>query len=345
MTNVSIIGASGYSGIELIRILENHPHFHIKSLHSSSMSGHFIHEENPHLIHLNKELLPIDPVEIAKESKLVFLATPSGISTKLSPQCLAAGLKVIDLSGDLRLKDTEDYEKWYKKEAASQDILAQAIYGLSEWNEESIQNAEVIANPGCFPTAVLLGLAPIVKQRWIKPDSIIIDAKSGVSGAGRSALPTSMFSEVNENFKIYKVHAHQHIPEIEQQLHEWQADTGCIEFSTHLVPMTRGIMATMYVQLTESIMTEQLIDLYKSSYEKKPFVRIQPKGQYPCTKQVSGSNFCDIAISVNERTRRVTIVSVIDNLVKGAAGQAVQNANLLYGYDEATGLGFVPQFP
>lgn len=343
--NISIVGASGYGGLELIRLLQNHPHFKIVSLHSSSKAGQDIDEENPHLSHLSQKFMPIDPQVMAKESSIVFLATPSGVSTQLAPQFLEAGLKVIDLSGDLRLKKQDSYRRWYKKEPAAEHILSQAVYGLSEWNAENIKNADLIANPGCFPTAILLGLAPLTQQQWCEPNGIIIDAKSGVSGAGRTASMATMFSELNENFKIYKVHQHQHIPEIEQQLQWWQEDIGAIEFSTHLVPMTRGIMATMYVQLKESVTTSQLIDLYKATYEKHHFVRIQPEGRYPSTKQVSGSNYCDISVSVNERTGRATIVSVIDNLVKGAAGQAIQNANLLCGYEEITGLQFVPQYP
>ncbi|MEH6942364.1 N-acetyl-gamma-glutamyl-phosphate reductase [Bacillus sp. JJ722] len=343
--NVSIIGATGYSGLELIRILDNHPHFNIVSLHSSSKAGQYIHEENPHLMHINQVLEPIDPIEIAKKGSIVFLATPAGVSTELTPQFIEAGVKVVDLSGDLRLEDPETYKHWYQKEAASMDTLSKAVYGLSEWNEDHIKGAQVIANPGCYPTAALLSLAPLCQMNWCKPNSIIIDAKSGVSGAGRSPSLNTMYSELNENFKIYKVHQHQHIPEIEQQLHKWQDDITTVEFNTHLVPMIKGIMTTTYVQLKENVTTKQLIDLYKETYQNHPFVRIMLEGQYPCTKQVAGSNFCDIGVSMNERTRRVTIVAVIDNLVKGAAGQAVQNANILSGYEQTAGLKQVPQYP
>ncbi|MGM9923989.1 MAG: N-acetyl-gamma-glutamyl-phosphate reductase [Bacillus sp. (in: firmicutes)] len=343
--NVSIVGATGYSGLELIRILDQHPHFRIASLHSSSKAGHYIHEENPHLMHITQVLQPIDPAEIAKKSEIVFLATPAGVSAGLTPQLIETGIKVVDLSGDLRLENPENYEKWYKKTPASTDVLSQAVYGLSEWNKEAIAAADVIANPGCYPTAALLGLAPLCKRNWCEPDSIIIDAKSGVSGAGRTPSLNTMYSELNENFKIYKVHQHQHIPEIEQQLHKWQEDIEMVEFNTHLVPMTKGIMTTTYVQLKEEATTEQVVELYKETYKGHPFVRIMPAGQYPCTKQVAGSNFCDIGVSVNERTRRATIVAVIDNLVKGAAGQAVQNANLLCGYEQTAGLKQVPQYP
>ena len=343
--NISIIGASGYSGLELVRILGNHPHFEIASLHSSSKAGESISAENPHLMHSGYVYEPIDPEAIAEKSSIVFLATPSGVSAELTPQLMETGIKVIDLSGDLRLADPGQYTEWYKKEPAPAETLERAVYGLSEWNREQIEGADLIANPGCYPTASLLGLAPLLIENLCRKNSIVIDAKSGLSGAGRSATAATMYSEMNENFKIYKVHQHQHIPEIEQQAAIWQEDAGVIEFNTHLVPMTRGIMATIYAELTEKATTEKLLDLYRSMYDKHPFVRISPKGTYPCTKQVSGSNYCDIGVSVNERTGRVTIVSVIDNLLKGAAGQAVHNANILCGFEETAGLQQTPLFP
>ncbi|WP_050614295.1 N-acetyl-gamma-glutamyl-phosphate reductase [Bacillus testis] len=343
--NVSIVGASGYSGIELIRLLERHPSFRVTSLHSSSRAGQPIHIENPHLSHCSQVLCDIDVEAIAQKSDVVFLATPSGIASGLAKDFLDAGLKVIDLSGDHRLRSPEIYANWYNKSPADREVLSRAVYGLSEWNAEEIRKADLIANPGCFPTAVLLGLAPLLKEKACIPGSIVIDAKSGVSGAGRSASLGSLFSEVNENVKIYKVHQHQHIPEIEQQMAEWQQDIGMIEFNTHLIPMTRGIMATIYVQLADGWKNENIQQLYKDIYHNQPFVRVQQPGVYPCTKQVMGSNYCDIAVSLNDRTGRVTIVSVIDNLVKGAAGQAIQNANILCGYNETAGLMQVPLFP
>ncbi|MGN1401487.1 MAG: N-acetyl-gamma-glutamyl-phosphate reductase [Bacillus sp. (in: firmicutes)] len=343
--NVSIIGASGYSGLELIRLIDQHPRFEIASVHSSSKADQPVAAENPHLSHLNFVYEPIEPKEIANKCKMVFLATPSGISAALTPQLVSEGLKVIDLSGDLRLKDKQQYRDWYGKEPAPENLLSEAVYGLSEWNAEPIQHANVIANPGCYPTAVLLGLAPLSTRGLCRSDQLIIDAKSGVSGAGRSAAAGTMYSEINENLKIYKVHTHQHIPEIEQQLSFWDAATGSIEFNTHLIPMTRGIMVTMYVELKERISQEDIHQLYEDDYREHPFVRMMPLGSYPATKQVLGSNFCDIGTSVNARTGRVTVVSVIDNLLKGAAGQAIQNANILCGYEEAEGLLSIPQFP
>lgn len=342
---VSVIGTTGYGGIELLRILHTHPSFQIHSIHSTKNEVH-IWDEYPHLYDiLDKKIVTVDYDQIAEECDLVFLATPSGVSSRLMEEFAERDIKVIDLSGDLRLKNENDYLQWYKKDPAKLSIVQQAVYGLSEWNREDIITARWIANPGCYPTAALLGLAPVVMNKLIELNSIIIDAKSGVSGAGRGLSRGSMYAEVNENFRIYKVNEHQHTPEIEQQLKEWDENIGPITFSTHLLPMTRGIMATIYVQLKEDWKTEQLIHLYKEVYHNKPFVRIRPVGTYPSVKEVAGSNYCDIGLNVDERTGRLTIVSVIDNLMKGAAGQAVQNANLMYGFDETLGLTFLPLYP
>ncbi|PLT33851.1 N-acetyl-gamma-glutamyl-phosphate reductase [Bacillus sp. V5-8f] len=341
----SIVGATGYGGLELIRLLRHHPHLEIASLHTSSRFGRKIHEESPHLLHMEYTLEEIVPEEIAKKADIVFLATPSGVSAQLAPDFYKLGVKVIDLSGDLRLKNPGDYEKWYKHSPAPSEILEEAEYGLSEWNAHNIKSAKIVANPGCYPTATLLGLAPLYTEKWATGQDVIVDAKSGLSGAGKSPSAATHYSEINENFKIYKVHAHQHVPEIEQQLGLWNVDSQPISFSTHLVPMTRGIMATMYVKLRRHTSTQELIDLYKTVYENNPFVRVQPMNSFPCTKQVYGSNFCDIGIAFDERTNKATIVSVIDNLMKGAAGQAVQNANIIMGADETAGLLNIPLYP
>lgn len=342
---VSIVGATGYGGLELIRLLENHPHFEIASLHTSSNPGRRMDEENLHLLHKEYTLDEINPEEIKNKSELVFLATPSGISSELAPVFSQLGMKVIDLSGDLRLKDSKVYEEWYKHAPAPDGILQKAVYGLSEWNAGVIRQAQIIANPGCYPTATLLGLAPLYTEQWVMGTDVIVDAKSGVSGAGKSPNAVTHYSEMNDNFKIYKVHQHQHIPEIEQQLGQWFEGAQPISFSTHLVPMTRGIMSTMYVKLRRPTSTAELADLYNAVYEGHPFVRIQPKGSFPCTKQVYGSNFCDIGVAFDERTNKATIVSVIDNLMKGAAGQAVQNANIMVGAEETAGLSNIPVYP
>ncbi|MBA4536477.1 N-acetyl-gamma-glutamyl-phosphate reductase [Bacillus aquiflavi] len=342
---VSIIGTTGYGGGELLRILAYHPVFEIQSIHSSR-GEKFISEEYPHLNSLiEKKLEKIDIEKISTEADLVFLATPSSVSSKLVGEFAKSQIKIVDLSGDLRLKNSEDYEKWYRHEPAEISILEQAVYGLSEWNKPDIIDGKIIANPGCYPTATLLGLAPVVMKDCIDPNSIIIDAKSGVSGAGRTPSKIAHFAEISENINIYKVNEHQHIPEIEQQLLKWNEKIRPITFSTHLIPIGRGIMTTIYGQLTAELTTKRLIELYQEMYDKKTFVRIRPEGQYPAVKEVRGSNYCDIGINVDERTGRVTIISVIDNLMKGAAGQAVQNANLMFGLDETLGLEFIPLYP
>lgn len=342
---VSIIGTTGYGGGELFRILHHHPIFRIQSVHSTRDEIP-LDQEFPHLNGITSlKLEHIDTEEIAKHSDIVFIAAPSGVSSKLVPAFAETGIQIIDLSGDLRLTDGEVYRKWYKHEPVDSRLLEKAVYGLSEWNKEKIIDGKLIANPGCYPTATLLGLAPVVKERLINPDMIIIDAKSGASGAGRSVSKSLLFSEINENFRIYKVNEHQHIPEIQQQLNLWNAEVAPITFNTHLLPITRGIMTTIYVKLTENMDTDRVIELYKEHYLRHPFVRIRQKGNFPSVKEVSGSNYCDIGLHVDERTGRLTIVSVIDNLMKGAAGQAVQNANLMNGLNEKTGLEFVPMYP
>lgn len=343
---VAIIGATGYGGAELARILHQHPNVSIHSFHTSSQEGMAMRESYPHLQGiLEHKLEAIDPEKIAAEVDLVFTATPSGISSKLVPELLKHNLKVIDLSGDYRLQNQADYKKWYKLEPGDQDILKEAVYGLTEWVETDLTQVQFVSNPGCFPTAVLLGLAPLVKNECIDAKSIIIDAKTGVSGAGRGLSAATHFSETNENVKIYKVNEHQHIPEIEQALSKWNKDVKAVTFSTHLVPMTRGIMATMYVNATKAINMKELLALYKESYQDNYFVRLREQGIFPSTKEVCGSNFCDISLAYDERTNRITIVSVIDNLMKGAAGQAVQNMNVMFGLDEKAGLEFVPAYP
>ncbi|GGE76516.1 N-acetyl-gamma-glutamyl-phosphate reductase [Priestia taiwanensis] len=344
--NVAIIGPTGYVGIELLRLLYKHPHVNIHSIHSSSKVDTPLHEYFPH-VHgmLSLQLEEIDVEKIAKACDVVFFATPSGIAKELALPFIDKGIRIIDLSGDFRLQEEGMYEQWYKNQPAPMSYVQQAVYGLSEWNKENIRDANVLSNPGCYATAALLGLAPLLVHGVIEEDSIVIDAKSGVSGAGKSPTMMTHFPETNENIKIYRMNEHQHIPEIEQQLAKWNKNVAPITFSTHLLPVTRGIMATMYGKVKKEESIERLINLYKECYQDCSFVRIQEKGIYPSIKQVYGSNCCDIGIAYDERTSRVTIVSVIDNVMKGAAGQAVQNFNIMYGLDERTGLDFLPIFP
>nr|Q846B4.1 RecName: Full=N-acetyl-gamma-glutamyl-phosphate reductase; Short=AGPR; AltName: Full=N-acetyl-glutamate semialdehyde dehydrogenase; Short=NAGSA dehydrogenase [Bacillus amyloliquefaciens]AAO72303.1 acetylglutamyl phosphate reductase [Bacillus amyloliquefaciens] len=337
---IGFVGATGYGGTELVRILSHHPHAEECILYQTSGEGNVYSEGYPHLTGL-ADLKPIDMNTIKHEIDIMFLAAPPGVSSELTPKLADAWVTVIDLSGDLRIKEPAEYEKWYKRTAAPKAVIQEAVYGLAELNQLAIQQAKLIANPGCFPTAVLLGLAPLAKKKLLDESFVIVDAKTGVSGAGRKASMGTHFSELNDNFKIYKVNEHQHTPEIEQALNEWQPGLGPITFSAHLVPMTRGIMATMYTRLTCDLTADDLHDLYSEFYQDSYFVRVRPKGQYPQTKEVYGSNFCDIGVTLDERTNRVTIVSVIDNLMKGAAGQAVQNFNLMNGWDEETGLTII----
>jgi N-acetyl-gamma-glutamyl-phosphate reductase len=343
----AIIGVTGYGGIELLRLLTNHPTIDVHSVHTSSQTGMKLSEVYPHVTNLvNHSLEEIDIPKIANEVDVVFLSTPSGVSTTIVPELLKENVKIIDLSGDYRLKNPSSYEQWYKKPSALQADLDKATYGLPEWNKEEIKSSSFISNPGCYPTATVLGLAPLVKHKLIDEKSIVIDAKSGISGAGKSPSRTAHFSESNENFSIYKVNQHQHIPEIEQVIQDWNDSIPYVTFSTHLVPMTRGIMSTMYInRAVDTLTMDQLYELYKESYQDAPFVRIREKGTFPATKEVYGTNYCDIGLALDERTNRITVVSVIDNLVKGAAGQAIQNANIMFGLDENTGLHYVPLFP
>ncbi|MFC7319571.1 N-acetyl-gamma-glutamyl-phosphate reductase [Halobacillus campisalis] len=343
--DIGIIGATGYGGVELFRLLYNHPEVKTINLYSSSQSGEFIQEIYSHLNNEEYVLKDLDTEVMKQQLDVIFLATPAGVSSELTPQLAGGKGVVIDLSGDLRLNSPEEYTAWYKKAPASEEVLKQSVYGLSEWNKEAIQSAKIIANPGCYPTAALIGLGPVMHERLADPSRIIIDAKSGVSGAGKNSNHVTHFANTQENFRIYKVNQHQHIPEIEQQLGNWNEETEPITFSTHLVPMTRGIMATMYVELNNVLSLEELVDLYQTAYKDHPFVRVRGAGDFPCTRDVYASNYCDIGLAMDERTGRLTIVAVIDNLMKGAASQAVQNMNLTQGIDETTGLMHVPVYP
>ncbi len=343
---VAIVGSTGYGGVELIRHLLTHPHVEITSVISASHAGNLISESFPHLTDIIIDPLDgVDPKLMKEKADLVFTATPSGVSSELVPQLLAEGLKVIDLSGDFRLVDPAVYEKWYKHTAAPQSYLDQAVYGLAEVFGDEVQGKDFISNPGCYATAALLGLIPAVTSGWIDSKSIIIDAKSGVSGAGRGLSLNVHYSEINENFKAYKVNKHQHIPEIEQILSRVSGEPITTTFTTHLVPMTRGIMCTMYATVKDDHSQSEFVDLYQRYYEGRRFVRVRKDGTWPATKEVTGSNFCDIGLQVDERTGRITIFSVIDNVVKGAAGQAIQNLNLMMGWDETLGLMATPLYP
>lgn len=344
----AIVGATGYGGVELIRLLQAHPWVEITSVISSSSPGAGIAEGFPHLTEIMTGTLDaVDPDLIASKADVVFLATPAGVAAEIAPKFLEVGLKVIDISGDYRIKDPALYEQWYKHKAADASYIQEAVYGLSEvWGNDVNEDVRLLSNPGCFATSALLGLIPAVAAGWIDLKSIIIDGKSGVSGAGRGLNLSVHFAEANENFSAYKLNKHQHIPEIEQALGLIAGQPVVTTFTTHLVPMNRGIMTTMYASVIDSTHSDaDFVELYRQYYEGRPFVRVRKAGTWPATKQVTGSNYCDIGFAVDERTGRVTIISVIDNVVKGAAGQAIQNLNLMMGWDESTGLQFTPVYP
>ncbi|MGG1676356.1 N-acetyl-gamma-glutamyl-phosphate reductase [Neobacillus sp. NRS-1170] len=342
----AIIGGTGYGSVELIRLIHKHPHLEVGTVVSNSQAGKNFSETYPHLSGIiDQPLEKFDADSISNKNEIVFLATPSGVSSNLVPQLLDKGIKCVDLSGDFRLRSADEYEKWYKHSPASETYLNQAIYGLSEIYKEKISNSTLIANPGCYPTASILALLPIINTKIADYESIVIDAKSGVSGAGRGLSLTSHFAEINENLKAYKLGEHQHIPEIEQILSDENGSPINISFTTHLVPMNRGIMCSVYVKLNDSFSTEEVHQIYNEFYKNKPFVRVRPQGNIPSTKEVQGSNYCDIGLHVDKRTNRLTIISVIDNLVKGAAGQAIQNVNIMNGWDERTGLTDIPLYP
>lgn len=345
MLKVAVVGASGYTGVELIRLLVGHPEIEICCVTSRQHEGLPISQAFPSLSGFCELICePLDVAAIAGRVELVFTALPHKSAMEVIPDFLAAGCRVVDLSADYRLKERSVYEQWYQ-EHTSPDLLEEAVYGLPELFRAEIAGARLVANPGCYPTSIALGVAPLLKNDLIDPASLIIDSKSGTSGAGRGAKQGSLYCEVNEGFKAYGVAGHRHTPEIEQTLSVLSGNQVQVSFTPHLLPINRGILSTIYASLRGEKTTAELIELYKQAYGGEPFVRIMPGGELPNIAFVRGTNFCDIGLVSDERTGRVVVVSAIDNLVKGAAGQAVQNMNLLCGFNEQLGLGIVPLFP
>ncbi len=342
MVKLGIIGATGYTGVELVRLLAHHPGVEIAVLSSHNYAGKKYSEVYPHALpHVNLVLVDDNPDNFTGLDQ-VILAVPHGTAGPLV-EGLPTGCKIIDLGADFRLVDPQVFEQWYQNTAPR--ALAQAVYGLPELKREQIKNARIIANPGCYPTAAILGLAPALACGMIAEDSIIIDAKSGVSGAGRGLALGSHFSEVNENLKAYDAARHRHTPEIEQELSLLAGQNVKVTFTPHLVPMTRGILATGYGRLKPGWNEPRIREAYQDFYQGENFVWLLDPGVLPQTKWVQGTNYCLINMVTDERTGRLIVVSVIDNLVKGAAGQAVQNLNLGWGLPEDTGLQLLPLLP
>lgn len=347
MIRVGVTGATGYTGTELIRILSAHPGARVIRATTESYQGQSMAQVYPHLGRFSSLMGEgLDISDLVSECDVLFTALPHGLPMELAGTVVSGGKKLIDLGADFRLKDPAEYEKWYKHAHKAGDLLVKAVYGQPETNRANLMGSNLVANPGCYPTSAILAAAPLLKNRVVEPEGIIIDSKSGVSGAGRSPTLGVHFSEVNENFKAYSIAGtHRHTPEIEQELTRLAGTRILISFTPHLVPMTRGILTTAYFRLNASLTTRQALDLFGDFYNGEPFVRVRPAGDLPQTKQVWGSNFCDIGVQVDERTGRITVVSVIDNLVKGAAGQAIQNMNIIFGLDETTGLINCPIYP
>ena len=348
MIKIGILGSTGYAGSELVRLLSSHPYAEIVFLDSRSYENKSYTDIYPHLeSKLDKNCSSIDLMDDShfKNLDLLFCALPHGLSQIAVKQGLKNKVKVIDLSADFRISDIASYEHWYQVEHLAKEEVKLAVYGLCEINREKIKASSLVANPGCYPTSILLALYPLLKEGVIKAQGIIADSKSGISGAGRNLSDANLFSQCNENIRAYSLCKHRHIPEIEKQLSLYADTPLTLQFSPHLIPMNRGILSTIYADMNKNLSCSEVYDLYSTYYSDEYFVRLLSGGKLPQTKAVSGSNYCDIGFDIDKRTGKIIIVSAIDNLIKGASGQAVQNMNLMFGLDEHTGINQLPMWP
>jgi len=341
---VAILGASGYTGSDLLRLLLIHPNVEVTYLTADKHSGKLISDVFPNLRDLiDLELQPLDPNSIPGDVDIVFCALPHGKSASIVKELFNRSIHIIDLGADSRLS-YENYKKWYGEHPCP-DLISEAVYGITELKKSDIARAKLVANPGCYPESAILGLAPLFQRKLIDEESIIIDSKSGVSGAGRSPELSYLFCEVNEGIKAYKVGEHRHTPEINEVLSEYTGTEVSVSFTPHLIPMDRGILSTIYVRLKDGLKSSELLDEYDEFYDGEKFIRIRNENEFPSTVEVRGSNFCDIGIKSDPAKKTAIIISVIDNLVKGASGQAIQNMNVMMEFDESTGLNLPPLFP
>ncbi len=340
MIKIGIVGASGYSGSELLRFLVNHPgELQVTLCTSETYVGQCVASVLPNLrgfLPTKFESFAIDSLKGRVDA--VVLAVPHKVAMSFVPQILEQGLRIVDFSADYRLRSAETYEAWYHVKHTSVELIPKAVYGLPERYRDCIRSAQLVANPGCYPTSAILAGMPLVAQGVVTLDSIIIDSKSGISGAGPKPRENTHYPNRESNVVAYNIGVHRHTPEIEQELTAVASAPVCVTFTPHLVPMTRGILSTVYMRLREEISTEEALDIYSTFYENEPFVRVLPVGTYPETKAVLGSNYCDVGLEVDTRTRRVVAMAAIDNLGKGAAGAVVQNLNLMFGFKETDGL-------
>ena len=345
MIKVAIVGSTGYAGEELTRILLHHPEVEISHVTSHSFAGKRYDSIYPSFANRFNNLCEEENIEkLAEDSDVIFIALPHGIASKKITNEILNKVKIIDIGADFRIRNQKVYEEWYKTEHESPYLLEQSVYGLCEWKRNEIKKAKLIANPGCFTTCSILSLSPLVKENLIDLNSIIIDAKSGVTGAGRTLDIGTHYTECNESTKAYKVASHRHTPEIEQELSALAAGQEIkLSFTPHLIPMQRGILSTCYANLKDSSVTyEHIKEVYKKYYGNEYFIRLTEKSIFPETKWVRNSNYCDIGFAIDKRTNRIVVVGAIDNLIKGAAGQAIQNMNIIFGIDEKIGLDNIP---
>ena len=340
MTKVGIIGATGYVGAELLRILLNHKEVTVTALSSVSYEGEEI--QSIYKNFMNKtDLICQTMDDVVEKADVIFTALPHGLSEDIAAKCVESKKVCIDLGADFRLTDEKEYELWYGKPFSHPELHKFSVYGLPELNKEKIKNTKLIANPGCFCTSIELGLMPLLNNSLIETKGIICDSKSGATGAGRGLTLSSHFTELNENFAPYKIGAHRHTPEIEETLGVMANEKVTVTFTPHLLPMSRGIISTIYCTPKETPNLEEIHKIYTDFYEDKPFVNVLPLGEIACTKNVRLSNYCDISLHLNHRKDQIIVVSTIDNMIKGAAGQAIQNMNIILGFDETEGLNFI----
>ncbi len=346
MIKTAICGASGYTGAELLRILSLHPQVDITAVTSEQSAGKRVSDLYPHLFPLDRFFFePLCKEALLERADMFFLALPHSASQEAVDFFYSHHKKVIDLSADFRLRDSSVYEHWYKTPHRFPEALAKAVYGLPELYREKIKDASLIANPGCYPTSAILGLMPALREGIISEQGIVVDSKSGASGAGRKAEIALACCEVNEGFRAYGIATHRHRPEIEQELSIIHGSKIRINFTPHLLPIDRGILSTIYCPLKGDINTDGVMELYREAYKEEPFVRVLDKGCFPDLKDVRGSNYCMLSVTVDPLVNTLIVVSVIDNLVKGASGQAVQNMNIMMGLEETTGLKQIGLFP
>ncbi|WP_320174605.1 N-acetyl-gamma-glutamyl-phosphate reductase [Maridesulfovibrio sp.] len=345
---VGLVGVTGYTGMELTRILSNHDGMKLVRVTSRAEAGKKLADIYPFLNGMELGSLEItapDVEDLAESCDLVFLAVPHKTAMNIGGQLYDKGIKVVDLSADFRIRDRETYEEWYKVDHTREDLLSEAVYGLPEFYRDQVKDAKLVANPGCYPTSVIVGLTPALREGLVETSDIVIDSKSGTSGAGRKAAVGTLFCEVADSFRAYGLTTHRHTPEIEQELAVASGEDMTVSFNTHLLPIDRGILSTIYTKLKPGVTAADVRAAYEKAYGNEKMIRFLAEGQLPETRWVRGTMFCDVAVVPDERTGRLIILAAIDNLCRGASGQAVANANLMLGFEEIRGLSLAPMMP